>query len=65
MKEFKYAVGQTIYTKYGKGIIKDIDTEDKHFTHFVHCEDGTKMWCHEDDLSNKPIKKTKKAEETK
>lgn len=56
-KNFKYAVGEIVYTKYGKGTVHKIDPKDKHFTYFVKCEDGTDMWCHENDLSNKPIVK--------
>ena len=66
MKELKYAIGQTVYhTEYGKGIIKQVDEKNKKFTYFVICEDGTKVWCNEDNLSDKPIKKNDKNKEDK
>lgn len=62
MKNLKYAVGDVVYTKYGVGIVKKVDEKDRRFTYFVACGDGTRMWCHEDDLSDKPlVKPAKKA----
>ena len=57
MKNAKYVVGQVVYTTQGKCRIKKFDGNDKKYTYLVQYEDGGIMWCHETDLSNKPIVK--------
>ena len=62
MKKLKYIEGEVVYTKYGRGTVVKIDPKDKRWTYFVHCDDGTDMWCHENDLSSFPIPVVKEAE---
>ena len=55
MRKFDYAVGDVVFTKYGRSVVTKIDRNDKHFTYFVHCDDGTDMWCPGNQMSRKPF----------
>ena len=55
-----HELNETVFhEKYGKGIVKDIDSKNKNFFYLVYFNDGTKVWLPKNSkFSDKPIPKS-------